>query len=149
MPFLSNMIVHPVALGRAFLWPFVQVIAGYAALLASLYLLVGLDPSAPAGSFIGDSVDATMPLAGRLAAIWTFYSLFYLLVGVHDRDQCIAGVFLGRAAEAWERRVLLSWAQHAFRFRPGTPPPLLRLLRRGLPNWLATGWRAEDCVQLE
>ena len=47
MPFLSNMIVHPVALGRACLWPFVQVIAGYAALLSSLYLLVGLDPTVP------------------------------------------------------------------------------------------------------
>ena len=149
MPFLSNMIVHPVALGRACLWPFVQVIAGYAALLSSLYLLVGLDPTVPVGSFVSDSVDATMPLAGRLAAIWIFYSLFYLLLGMHDRDQCIAGVFLGRAAEVWERRILLFSAQHAFRFRPVFPPPLLRLLRRGLPNWLATGWRAEDRVQLE
>lgn len=149
MASLSKIVIHPVALGRAFFLPFAHVIGGYAALLAALYLLVGVDPTVPVGHFVFDSAEAVLPLTGRLAAVWVFYCVFYLLLGLHDRDQRVAALFLSRVAEIWERRGFQSGLQPALSARPVTSLLLFRLLRKGLPLWLATRWRAGDSVPLE
>ena len=146
---LTKSVVHPVKRGQAFFLPFVQVIGGNAVLLAALYLLIGHDPSAPVGNLVADSVEVSLPLAGRLMAVWVFYCLFYLLLGLYDRDRWVVALFLVHITEVWERRGFLPWFG---RFLPlGLIPFLLLVCRHPwqLPVWLAVGWRAGDSVQLE
>ena len=146
---LTKSVVHPVTLGKAFVLPFVQVIGGYAVLLAALYLLIGHDPSAPVGNLVADSVEVSLPLAGRLMAVWVFYCVFYLLLGLYDQDRWVIALFLVRITEVWERRGFFPWLGH---FLPLGLIPFLLLVclqPRQLPVWLAVGWRAGDSVQLE
>ena len=68
MDSLKEALPAPGEMGWALFLPFVRVIGGCAALLTALYLLVGLEPTAPVGDFVFDSAEAVIPLTGRLAA---------------------------------------------------------------------------------
>ncbi len=149
MDSLKEALPAPGDMGLALFMPFVRVIAGCAAFLAALYLLIGMDPSGPVGDLVVDYIDLALPLAGRVAGFWVFYSIFYLCLGFFDRDLRVAALFVSGLARFWMRR--------AFRLRmwsavePG-PCYLLspfRLRSWSLPVWLAVGWRTGSSVQLE
>ena len=129
--------------------PFFRVIAGCAAFLAALYLLIGMDPSGPVGDLVADYVDLTLPMAGRVAGFWVFYTIFYLCLRSFDVDLRVAGLFLYRAIRFWRRRAFLPWFGSYVVVRSVAPPTLLRLRHWQLPLWLAVGWLAGDSVQLE
>ena len=72
-------------LARALFLPYVRVISGFALFLAALYLLVGMDPKVPVGNFVVDSFTASLPLVERLLAVWSLYTLTYLLLAARRR----------------------------------------------------------------
>ena len=136
-------------LGGTFFLPFFRVIGGYSALLACLYLLIGLDPTTVVGNFVADSVESLLPLAGRLTAIWVFYCVFYLLAGSFDRDLWLVPLFVRRMVGFWKRRAFWPCLKSAIFVRVTPCSSFYRLLSRWLPGWLATGWHAGDSAQLE
>jgi len=143
------MLPDPGQMGLALFLPFVRVIAGCAAFLAALYLLIGMDPSGPVGNLVVDYIDLTLPLAGRVAGFWVFYSIFYLCLRSFDVDLRVAVLYLGRAVRFWERRAFRPWFRSEAVVRSVTPPSPLLFRRQCLPPWLPLGWRAGDSVQLE
>ena len=72
-------------LARALFLPYVRVISGFALFLAALSLLVGMDPTVPVGNFVVDSFTASLPLVERLLAVWSLYTLTYLLLVLQRR----------------------------------------------------------------
>ena len=139
----------PVEMGSTLCRPFFQVIGGYAALLACLYLLVGLDPTIPVGNFVVDSIEALLPFAGRLIIVWALYCIFYLLLGSLDRDLWLVALFARRLAGFWRRRAFRPWLQLIDSVRVTSFSSWFHLIGHCLPPWLATGWRSGDSVQLE
>ena len=136
-------------MGLALFLPFVRVIAGCAAFLAALYLLIGVDPSGPVGNLVVDYIDLTLPMAGRIAGFWVFYSIFYLCLRSFDVDLRVVVLYLGRAVRFWGRRAFRPWFYSEGFGRSVTPSSLLHLRQWSLPAWLAVGWRAGDSVHLE
>ena len=149
MDSLREMLPVPGEMGLALFLPFVRVIGGCAAFLAALYLLIGMDPSGPVGNLVVDYIDLALPLAGRVASFWVFYSIFHLCLGSFDRDLRVAALFVSGLARFWIRRAFRPW------MRPTVTPGLRSLLSSfrlrswGLPLWLAVGWRSGYSVQLE
>ena len=139
----------PRELGWALFRPFLLVIGGCAALLATLYLLVGLDPTTPVARFFVDYVEVTLPIAGRLTIAWVLYCIFYLLLGTLERDLPIVVLFFGQLAECWRRRVTLAWEGPRSIACSHLPLSLLRDRQELLPVWLAARWRAGDSIQQE
>ena len=136
-------------MGYTLFLPFVRVIAGCSAFLAALYLLIGMDPSAPVGNLVVDYIDLTLPMAGRVAGFWVFYSIFYLCLRSFDVDLRVVGLFLGRSVRFWRRRAFRPWFESVDVVRAVTPPSLLRIRHLSLPVWLAVGWRAGDSALLD
>ena len=136
-------------MGLALFLPFIRVIAGCAAFLAALYLLIGMDPSAPVGNLVVDYIDVTLPLAGRVAGFWVFYTIFYLCLRSFDVDLRVAVLYLGRAVRFWRRRAFRPWFDFVNVVRTAIPPSPLRIRHWCLPLWLAFGWRSGDSAQLE
>ena len=66
MDSLREILPDPEQIGLALFLPFVPVVAGFAASLAALYLLIGVDPSGPVGNLVVDYIDLTLPMAGRV-----------------------------------------------------------------------------------
>ena len=129
--------------------PFVGVISGCVAFLAMLYVLVAVDSAGPVGNLVVDYIDLTLPMAGRVAGFWVFYSVFYLCLRSFDVDLRVAALYLGRAVRFWGRRAFRPWFDSEGFDRSVTPSSLLHLRQWTLPVWLAVGWRAGDSVYLE
>ena len=101
--------------------PFVRVVAGFAASLAALYLLIGVDPSGPVGDLVVGYVDLSLPIAGRVVAFWVFYSILYLLLGSFDLDLRVSALLVAGVARSWMRRAFQPWFRSAFIALPCSP----------------------------
>ena len=145
----TKSIPSPSELGWALFRPFLLVIGGCAVFLATLYLLVGLNPTTPVAEFIVDYVEVTLPIAGRLTIVWGLYCIFYLVIGSFDRDLPIIFLFLGQLAGCWRSRLPLAWQAPASIVCSYLPLSVLPARRRLLPVCLAAGWRAGDSIQHE
>lgn len=85
-----------------------------------------MDPSAPVGNLVVDYIDLTLPLAGRVAGFWVFYSIFYLCLRSFDVDLRVAGLFLFRAVRFWRRRAFRPWFASSVVICSVASPSLLR-----------------------
>lgn len=144
MDSLREILPAPGEMGLALFLPFVRVIAGCAALLAALYLLMGMDQSGLAGNLVVDYIGLALPLAGRVAGFSVFYSIFYLCLGSFVHDLRVAALFVSGLARLWERRALRLRMWSAIGL---VRCPFLSLFcpRSWHPHkWLAVGWRAGD-----
>ena len=118
----GEILPDPEQIGLAPSLPFVRVITGCAAFLAALYLLIGVDPSGPVGNLVVDYIDLTLPMAGRVAGFWVFYSIFYLCLGSLDRDLRVASLVVNGLARFWARRSFRPWFGSAVVLLGKAPP---------------------------
>ena len=139
----------PEEMACALFLPIVRVIAGCAAFIAALYLLIGVDPSGPVGELMVEYVDLALPIAGKLAGFWVFYSIFYLCLGSFDVDLRVAALIAVGLARFWARRAFVQCPSAAAISGPGSLLSTFRLSSWCLPVWLAPRWRPRDSVQLE
>ena len=139
----------PSELAWAFFAPFVQLIGGFALLLAVLYLMIDVDPTAPVGNYLFDAVGESLPLAGFLVTLWVFYCVVYLWVRGQVRDLRTVVQAPGRLGGISIRRGFFCWPQRVVAVTFVSLFYQVRLCYACLPVWLANGWQAGDSVQLE
>ena len=149
MDCVKKFMPDPRELLREITKPFIVIVGGFALLSTLIHLAFGQNPTVPVGRFLFDSFDALYPLAGCLTAIWLFYLVVYTLPGLYLKD--LWRVFwvpdrLTAVSRRWGFRAPLESSLSA---GFALPSSLVRIFRRCLPAWLATGWRAGDSMQLE
>ena len=103
----------------------------------------------PVTQFLARSVEALLPLATSLLALWLCYLVIYLLLSAYVCDLWIVA-----RAPAWVvgylRRSWFSTQQSsALPILLIFPLPLVRLHRPYLPVSPVDGWRAGHSIQLE
>ena len=76
MTFSMKNMLHSGDMAHALFLPFVRVIGAFTLFLAALYLLVGVDPTVPVSHFVVDPATASLPLVGRLFAVWALRGEF-------------------------------------------------------------------------
>ena len=69
----TKYLFSPWLLGKAFLLPFIIVIGFSTLLIWAMYSLVGLDPSAAIGRFVGVALVEVSPLVEALLGLWLIY----------------------------------------------------------------------------
>ena len=89
--------LSPWLLGKAFILPFLIVIGFSTLLIWAMYSLVGLDPSAAIGGFIGASLVEVSPLVEALLGLWlTYFVVLYAPIAYTTADSLLLA--MGRAA---------------------------------------------------
>ena len=141
--------IKPSELAWAFLAPFVYLICGFGLLLAVIYLMIGVDPTAPVGDYLVDAVDESLPLAGVLIVLWVFYCIIYFWIWGHVRDLQSVVQAPSRAGEILLRRGFFCWPRLVVPVNFVFLFSQVRPCRACLPVWLAVGWQAGHSVQLE
>ena len=90
-------LLSPWLLGKAFFLPFLIVIVFSTLLIWAMYSLVGLDPSAAIGGFIGASLVEVSPLVEALLGLWlTYFVVLYAPIAYTTADSLLLA--MGRAA---------------------------------------------------
>ena len=139
----------PLGLALEFAKPFLLIPGGLALYLALLYLVMGQDPSIPAGRFLMESAEALGPFAGFLTVLWLYYVVAYVAAGAYAHDlwpfarvpDWLVG-FLKRHSIALQRDSTLP----VHLISPFSP---IRLYLSDLLGLQVTGWRFGDSAQLE
>ena len=141
--------MHPKDSGAQCLSPFFIIVGEVAFLTAFFHGMAGENPVGPVTWFLFECLPGLSPLALFLFAVWGFHLVSYLLVGSFARDLLVVARAAERIVWAFWRRFFSSWTGPASPVNHSPSLSLVRLFRRRLPSWLATGWRAGDSVQLE
>ncbi len=82
--------LSPWSLGKAFFLPFIIVIGFSTLLILAMYSLVGLDPSAAIGGFIGTSLVEVSPLVEVLLGLWlTYFVVLYAPIAYTTTDSLL------------------------------------------------------------
>ena len=93
----AKYLLSPWLLGKAFFLPFIIVIGFSTLLIWAIYSLVGLDPSAAIGSFIGASLVGVSPIFQALLGLWLIYFVvLYAPIAYTTADSLLLA--MGRAA---------------------------------------------------
>ena len=93
----AKCLFNPRLLGVAFFVPFIFVIGFSTLLIWAIYSLVGLDPSAAVGGFIGASLVEVSPLFEYLLGLWLIYFVvLYAPIAYTTADSLLLA--MGRAA---------------------------------------------------
>ncbi len=93
----AKCLFSPWMLGKAFFLPFIIVIGISTLIIWAMYSLVGLDPSAAIGSFVGASLVEISPLVEVLLGLWLIYFVvLYAPIAYTTADSLLLA--MGRAA---------------------------------------------------
>ena len=93
----ANYLFSPRMLGIAFFLPFIISIGFGTLLIWAMYSLVGLDPSAAIGGFVGASLVEVSPIFEYLLGLWLIYFVvLYAPIAYTTADSLLLA--MGRAA---------------------------------------------------
>ena len=141
MNIMTKWMGHPKDSAAQLFLPSLIMGAAMAALGALLHGATGENPVGPVVSSLSGSWEAASPLALFMVTVWGFHLVSYLLVGSFAKDLSVVARAARRLGCASWRKLFAAWAAAVPAPVHDITPSLLlvRLFRRGLSAWLATG----------